>query len=99
MSLVPLIDGRVDGSWRKSILIEYYSDTVFERVYLMGYKAVRTERYKYIQYQDLDGMDEFYDLAYDPYELKNLINDPRSSAVITDMKLELRRLLTATDGL
>ena len=98
-SLVPVIDGRTGGNWRDSILIEYYSDTVFERVYLMGYKAVRTERYKYIQYQDLDGMDELYDLAYDPYELKNLIDDERSSAVLTEMKLELRRLLLATDGL
>ena len=37
--------------------IEYYSDTVWPRIRNMGYKAVRTDRWKYIQYTELDGMD------------------------------------------
>jgi hypothetical protein len=28
----------------------------------MGYDAVRTERYKFIRYRDLEGMNELYDL-------------------------------------
>ena len=32
----------------------------------MGYQAVRTERYKYIHYTELSGMDELYDLRSDP---------------------------------
>ncbi len=95
VSLVPVLDGNATD-WRDSILLEYYSDTVFERIYKMGYKAVRTERHKYIQYQDLDGMDELYDLAYDPYELTNLINDPKAAAILEEMKAELRNQLVET---
>ena len=64
-SLIPVFTGQADG-WRNSFLIEYFSDTVFERIVNMGYQAVRTERFKYIHYLELDGMDELYDLEMDP---------------------------------
>jgi N-acetylglucosamine-6-sulfatase len=98
VSLLPVMAGD-PVNWRDSILVEYYSDTVFERIYKMGYKAVRTERYKYIQYQDLDGMDELYDLAYDPYELKNIIHDSAAADILAAMKKELRDQLVATGGM
>ncbi len=94
-SLAPLFEGETHG-WRKSFLIEYYSDTVFPRVLRMGYKAVRTERYKYIHYLELDGMDELYDLETDPYEMKNLFYDPASQEIAGRMKKELERLLAET---
>lgn len=94
-SLVPILEGN-DPEWRSSFLIEYYSDTVFERIDHMGYKAVRTNRYKFIRYEDLDGMDELYDLAGDPYELRNVIDDPRYVDVLSEMQTELDRLLDAT---
>lgn len=83
-------------AWRKSILIEYYSDTVFPRVFKMGYKAVRDSRYKYIHYVDLEGMNELYDLAEDPYELHNLMDDPGKARILKKMKTQLNRLLTQT---
>ncbi len=42
----------------------------------MGYQSVRTERWKYIRYRELKGMDELYDLRADPYELRNVIGAP-----------------------
>jgi N-acetylglucosamine-6-sulfatase len=42
----------------------------------MGYAAVRTDRYKLIEYQELTGMDELYDLEADPFEEQNLIGSP-----------------------
>jgi len=95
VSLAPILDGG-DPEWRTSFLAEYYSDTVFERIYQMGYKAVRTDRYKYIRYEDLDDMDELYDLAGDPYELRNVIEDPRYADVRSEMDAELNRLLEET---
>ncbi len=97
-SLLPVLNGTATD-WRKSVLIEYYSDTVFPRVVNMGYKAVRHERYKYIHYLELAGMDELYDLREDPYELKNLINDPASSDVLQRMKSDLasRKMDTVTN--
>ena len=95
-SLVPLFRGDI-GGWRKSFLIEYYSDTVFSRVLTMGYKAIRTERYKYIHYLELEGMDELYDLKTDPFEMKNLFHAPDSQGIVGQMKKELARLLAETE--
>lgn len=91
-SLVPVINGEAKD-WRTSILIEYYSDKVFPRIVNMGYKAVRDDRYKYIHYTELEGMDELYDLKEDPYELNNLIKDPAMQKTIEEMKARLEEVL------
>jgi N-acetylglucosamine-6-sulfatase len=90
-SLVPVLMDSVP-SWRSSILLEYYSDTVFPRILTMGYKAVRTERYKYIRYTDLQGMDELYDLQTDPFEMQNLIDTERGRTLLPELTAELERL-------
>ena len=96
-SLAPLLKGeRVE--WRDSFLIEYYSDRVFPRIANMGYKAVRNERWKYIHYLELEGMDELYDLKADPYEMKNLINQPNAKNALAEMKREIERLLKETQA-
>jgi N-acetylglucosamine-6-sulfatase len=90
-SLAPLLEGK-RTAWRNSFLIEYYSDKVFPRVLEMGYKAVRNERWKYIHYLELEGMDELYDLKTDPYEMKNLIAQPGAARALAEMKREMERL-------
>jgi N-acetylglucosamine-6-sulfatase len=60
----------------------------------MGYEAVRNQRWKYIHYRELDGMDELYDLKSDPYEMKNLISEPSARKALDEMKRELERLLS-----
>ena len=99
-SWAPIFTGSVHN-WRSSFLVEYYSDSVFPRIANMGYKAIRNKRYKYIQYTELTGMNELYDLAKDPYELHNIINNPGMTATLKEMKEELNRLLqqTGTDRL
>jgi arylsulfatase A-like enzyme len=62
----------------------------------MGYQAVRTERWKYIHYTELEGMDELYDLQADPYEMKNVIKEPAAQQVLVEMQAELKRLLEET---
>ena len=94
-SLVPVLTQQVQD-WRTSFLVEYFSDTVFPRIRTMGYSAVRTARHKYIQFRDLRGMDELYDLEADPYELTNIIGKPESRALLPQMQAELQRLLDAT---
>jgi arylsulfatase A-like enzyme len=63
------------------------------RLVKMGYKAVRTRRWKYIRYVDLQGMDELYDLENDPYEMHNLIDEPQAAAPLRMLQQELDRLL------
>lgn len=93
VSLVPLLKGEPLADWRQSFLIEYNSDTVFPRLVKMGYKAVRTPRWKYIQFNELEGMDELYDVQNDPYEFKNRIDDPATQDTIKTLQAELQRLM------
>lgn len=90
-SIVPLL-GSVKPAWRSSFLIEYWSDRTMQRMLNMGYRAVRTERWKYIHYADLHGMDELYDLKTDPYELTNQIAAPRARSTLESLQTELQRL-------
>ena len=90
-SLTPIFSGTA-GDWRSSFLVEYYSDTVFPRILKMGYSAVRTSSAKYIEYRDLTGMNELYDLEADPYEERNLITSPASATLLKTMQSELARL-------
>ncbi|MCI0516720.1 MAG: DUF4976 domain-containing protein [Woeseiaceae bacterium] len=93
-SLLPLFSAPA-SPWRSSFVIEYFSDTVFPRVLSMGYQALRTENWKYIRYTELQDMDEMYDLAADPYGLRNLIAEPGHSADRDRLGQELERLLRA----
>jgi N-acetylglucosamine-6-sulfatase len=90
-SLVPLLTGEA-RDWRTSFLVEYYSDTVFPRVLNMGYSAVRTDRYKYIEYRELQNMNELYDLQADPYEERNIIGSPAAAPILESMRTELAGL-------
>ncbi|MBM3768674.1 MAG: sulfatase [Acidobacteria bacterium] len=77
---------------RDDFLIEYYSDTVFPRIRKMGYKAVRSRDWKYIHYTDLNGADELYDLARDPFEMNNLIADPAARRLLRTARARLALL-------
>ncbi len=91
-SLLPLFT-RTPADWRKVFLIEYTTDIVFPRTLKMGYDAVRTERYKFIRYRDLEGMNELYDLQQDPFELANLMGSPAAAELRQTMETELARVL------
>ena len=95
-SLVHLFGaGGTPSDWRRSFLIEYTTDIVFPRTLKMGYDAVRNERYKYIRYRELEGMDELYDLQQDPFELENLMTSKSSTDLRRRMEGELEALLAS----
>jgi N-acetylglucosamine-6-sulfatase len=96
-SVVPLFAGEPPTDWRRSFLIEYTTDIVFPRTLRMGYDAVRNERYKFIRYRELEGMNELYDLRRDPFELTNLIDSKPSIDLRRRMEAELDALLKARD--
>ncbi len=47
--------------------------------------AVRTERWKYIMYLDLDETRELYDLLNDPLESTNLIDNLKYLSVVNSL--------------
>jgi arylsulfatase A-like enzyme len=52
-----------------------------------SWKAIRTERYKYCVNQA--GMELLYDLSADPYEQRNLINDPSYADALGNVRTEM----------
>jgi N-acetylglucosamine-6-sulfatase len=92
-SVVPLLKGPPAADWRSSFLIQYNTDTVFPRVKTMGYRAIRTKRWKFIRYLELDGMDELYDLRADPYEMTNIVSREDVREVVKRLNQELDALL------
>ena len=100
-SLLPLLRGRRSG-WRKSLLIEYWAENAYPWLVNMTYKAVRTDRYKYIRWVNRarnGELDELYDLDRDPYELVNVARRPAYRAVREKMTRELRKLAADALGL
>ena len=73
-SMLKLISGKKDKSWRKSMLFEYYVDDAWPYAG-PNQVAVRTNEYKLIDNFLEDDIDELYDLKNDPGEMTNLIYD------------------------
>jgi hypothetical protein len=82
-SLIPLLQTR--QPWRNNFLIEAWPLG-------QGYSAVHTDRYVYVEYEN--DWPELYDLANDPDQLQNSIDDPAYAAVVADLRRRLRHLLT-----
>jgi N-acetylglucosamine-6-sulfatase len=98
-SLVPLLRGD-DTGWRESVLIEFFT---YEkpRPWLMDmdYRKDRTDLYKLIHWMQHPDERELYDLQEDPFELKNLIDDPAMSDVVAELDEELGKLVLEAMGL
>ncbi|KAB2346607.1 sulfatase [Actinomadura rudentiformis] len=88
--LTPLLRGRKPARWRRAMLVEFYAgrakhnpegqdcDTRPKRgrgcPLPPTYAALRTGRYTYVEY--VTGERQLFDLAADPYQLRNLVADP-----------------------
>jgi arylsulfatase A-like enzyme len=79
----PLLEGRSEG-WRDAFFYTYFYENGFR---LPTVTAVRTGSAKLIRYPGHDDWTEVFDLAADPYETRNLANNPA--------RAELRQLLEA----
>lgn len=102
-SLLPLTQASGRVPWRRSFMCEYFSENAMPWLHGMTYKAVRTERHKYIHWVQKSqagiDCDELYDLHEDPFEMKNLIGSPEHAPVVTRLRRELARLVSSSIGL
>ncbi len=86
MSWVPLLEDPA-ADWRESVLIEFYTyENPFPWLVDMDYRAVRSDRWKYIHWMQHPTEGELYDLRNDPFEKRNLIDEPGMERVIRDMQ-------------
>ncbi len=85
VSLAPILRGE-SPSWRKAFFYEYRL-TPHSCPLVQPNEGVRTSRWKYIRFVDVEPpYEELYDLSADPDEARNLAGDPKFQAVIEDMR-------------
>ena len=82
MSLLPLLN-QTNPPWRSEFLIDHLSTGGNPPTYC----AVRTERYKYVEYRTHE--EELYDLQADPYELESKHADPAFAAIKAQLHADL----------
>ena len=85
-SLVPLFENP-NASRSKPVLSSWY----------YGNFAVRSNRWRYIQYRD--GSSELYDHQQDPDEHRNLVNRPESEQIVQQVVAEHRKWLPSKPSL
>ncbi|MHC4403850.1 MAG: sulfatase family protein [Planctomycetota bacterium] len=71
-SLRPLLEERAT-QWREFVASEHH---------VVG-RMIRTERFKYVHYRD-DPVEQLFDVQSDPWETKNLYDDPRHADALAD---------------
>jgi N-acetylglucosamine-6-sulfatase len=84
------------ADWRANLLYEYYWEYNFPHTPTTF--ALRTERYKFIQYHGIWDIDELYDLQSDPHEQNNLIFSDQHRRQITKMRADLHQILVTADA-
>lgn len=83
-SILPLLGAEDGMSWRTRFLVESMGANP------PTYCAVRTLRYAFVTYST--GGRELYDLATDPYELRNRAGEPASAKTVVGLRKGLARL-------
>lgn len=91
-----LARGQAHQDWPDELLYEYYWE--FNYPSTPTTFALRTARYKFIQYHGIWDTDELYDLENDPRELHNLIADPQYLQVVADLRQRLFTRLRDRNG-
>lgn len=91
LSWRPLL-GANAPAWRTSWLYEYFAERQ-KNSRVPDITAVRTDTAKLVKYPGHDRWTELFDLASDPYETKNFINDPAHAQLRAKLEAELARLL------
>jgi len=89
-SFVRSLQGYSTGA-RSSVFIEFFTyENPFPWLLDMDYRAIRTERYKFIHWMQYPDWGELYDLQEDPFETRNLVEEPGMEGVLEELKEELR---------
>ena len=84
------------SSWRQQLVYEYYWEFNYPQTPTVF--ALRTDRYKYIQYHGVWDTEELFDLTSDPREQRNLIDDPDLLSVKVSMRKDLHAALQNSQG-
>ncbi|MDO3385616.1 sulfatase [Gilvimarinus sp. SDUM040013] len=95
-SFLPLAQGKSVEDWREELVYEYYWE--FNYPHTPTTFALRSDKYKLIQYHGVWDTEELYDLENDPKEMNNLIESPEHQELIAQMRHELFLGITNSNG-
>jgi arylsulfatase A-like enzyme len=84
----PLLSGQTPADWRTSFFYEYFYESPYAVPTVL---AVRTATAKLIRYPGYDDWTELFDLTTDPYETRNLIDEPAARTLRQQMEAEFDR--------
>jgi N-acetylglucosamine-6-sulfatase len=84
VSLMPML--QENRAVRARAFLEYFNEPRFRTP---SWRAVRTERWKYVRYDGMPEMDELFDLQSDPYEMSNAISKPEAQQTLKDLRSDL----------
>lgn len=84
----PLLEGSAADDWRKAYFYCYFREAAYN---IPMVTAVRTESAKLIKYPGHDEWTELFDLKADPYELKNLVNEPAAAELKKQLEQEYQK--------
>ncbi len=94
-SFAPLLERKGSNvAQRPHVLIEHYSDDrPMPWVLDADYRAIRTHRHKFIHWVQHPEFDELYDLSADSREERNIANEPRSKTLVSQLRIDLGKLV------
>ncbi len=94
LSWKPLLTGK-QTTWRKAFLAEYFQESTYPGTPTLV--AVRTDTAKLIKYPGHEEWTELFDLAKDPYETENLVQDPAHHSLLAEMNKQFDEQAKLTD--
>ncbi len=89
-SVLPLLKNENSVKWRKQFLFEYFVDDEYPYAGPTQL-ALRTERFKLVDNNLDNDIDELYDLQNDPGEMINLIKNPNYKRILANLRKKLKQ--------
>ena len=96
VSWAKLAAGEELPDWRRELAYEYYWE--YNYPHTPTTFALRTPRYKYVQYHGVWDLEELFDLTSDPRERRNLIDDPQHLSIKVDLRQRLWQAVAPRQG-
>ena len=93
-SLRPVVAEQKPVNWRTETFHEHFA--VRQRI--PAFEGLRNERFKYVRYFDHGNFEFLHDLASDPDELINLIDDPKHVGTLQEMRARLKKRVDELGG-
>ncbi len=100
LDFAPAVRGSAPVPERDGVLLEFVAEYRPSRSYHdRTWRGIRTRRHKYTVIGDRTGATpwQLFDLAADPFEMRNLVADPKAAVVARDLHGRLARLLDESD--